>query len=125
MSTRHDDYRLAQEAAQMLIDGNDIPQTSTENPLSALGWDLGDGAFTYEAGLTALVGRAVQLDRSRRNLVEVVAEALDEREARAAAQLVRDTDPDDDLWNNYLGPMLDSLQEDYTRIADEQLGGQP
>lgn len=120
MSPRNDGYELAQQAAQALIDGNGIPQADGENPLSALGWDLGDGAFTYESGMAALVSKALEIDRKRRNLIEVVAEALDDRDAHAAAQLVRDTDPDDDLWKNYLGPMLDGLQDDYTKIATTQ-----
>lgn len=57
---------------------------------------------------------AVELDRQQRNLIEVLAEALDDREAHEAAQKVRDTDPDDDVWHNcYLGPLLDSLETDY------------
>lgn len=62
---------------------------------------------------------AIERDRRQRGLVEVVAEVLEERSAHSAAELVRDTDPQDDLWNNYLGPMLDGLQEDYTRMAHE------
>lgn len=117
MSTPTDE--LAREAAQALIDTNHIQQAEGENPLSALGWDLGDGAFTYESGMTALVNTAVELDRAQRGLVEAVAEVLDDRDAHAAAQLVRDTDPDDDLWKNYFGPMLDELQADYTASAKD------
>lgn len=62
---------------------------------------------------------AIRADRAQRTLVDAVAEALDDRGSHAAANLVRDTDPDDDLWNNYLGPMLDDLEHDYTRIAEE------
>lgn len=60
---------------------------------------------------------AIEEDRKRRGLVEAVAEVLDDRDADAAAQLVRDTDPDDDLWKNYFGPMLDELEADYTASA--------
>lgn len=52
-------------------------------------------------------------------LIDAVAKALEDRGATAAAQLVRDTDPEDDLWNNYIGPMLDELEDDYTKIAKE------
>ena len=62
---------------------------------------------------------AIEADRAQRNLIECIAEALDDRGAKDAAQLVRDTDPDDDLWNNYVGPMLDSIEDDYTRMARE------
>lgn len=117
MSAVHDTYVLAQEAAQALIDGSDVEQMPGENPLSALGSDLGEGAFTYEAGMAALVGKALELDRARRGLTEAVAEVLEDRDAHAAAQLVRDTDPDDDLWTNYFGPMLDELEADYSASA--------
>ena len=52
-------------------------------------------------------------------LIMAVADALDERDAHEAARLVRDTDPDDDIWNNYVGPMLDELEEAYTNSAGE------
>lgn len=61
----------------------------------------------------------IETDRREHTLVDAVADALVERGAHAAAQLVRDTDPDDDLWNNYLGPMLDQLEADYTHMAKE------
>ena len=63
------------------------------------------------------IQEAIEADRAQRNLIECIAEALDDRGAKDAAQLVRDTDPDDDLWNNYVGPMLDSIEDDYTRMA--------
>lgn len=50
-------------------------------------------------------------------LVAAVSEAIAGRGSVEAARLIRDTDPDDDLWKNYLGPMLDSLEEDYTLSA--------
>ena len=66
---------------------------------------------------------AIIADRAQRDLVQVVADALDDRGAHAAAGLVRGTDPDDDLWNCYLGPMLDQLQTDYTHMAHETQRG--
>lgn len=66
-----------------------------------------------------LLVAAIEADRAQRTLIDAVADALDGRGATAAAQLVRDTDPEDDLWNNYLGPMLDALEEDYTAMAVE------
>ena len=66
-----------------------------------------------------LMVAAIEADRAQRDLIECIAEALDDRGAKDAAQLVRDTDPDDDLWNNYVGPMLDSIEDDYTRMARE------
>lgn len=63
---------------------------------------------------------AIKAEAAQHNLIDEVARVLDDRNAHAAAQLVRDTDPDDDLWKNYLGPMLDSLEDDYTRMAQEQ-----
>lgn len=62
---------------------------------------------------------AIEADRRQHDLIAAVAEALDDRGAHRAAQLVRDTDPDDDLWRNYLGPMLDQLQTDYSISAAE------
>lgn len=47
-------------------------------------------------------------------LVAAVSDAVAGRGSAEAARLIRNTDPDDDLWKNYLGPMLDSLEEDYT-----------
>lgn len=66
-----------------------------------------------------MITEAIEADRAQRNIIAQVAEVLDDRGAHAAAQLVRDTDPDDDLWNNYVGPMIDSVEDDYTRMAKE------
>lgn len=68
---------------------------------------------------TPVVIAAIEADRAQRGIIAQVAEVLDDRGAHAAAQLVRDTDPDDDLWNNYIGPMIDSIEDDYTGIAKE------
>lgn len=67
----------------------------------------------------SLIIDAIEADRAQRGIVAQVAEALDGRGATAAAQLVRDTDPDDDLWNNYIGPMIDSIEDDYAAMAAE------
>lgn len=77
-----------------------------------------DGSDLAKSMVSTIVS-AIEADRAQRTLVDVVAEVLDDRGSAAAAQLVRDTDPDDDLWNNYLGPMLDSLEDDYTRMEKE------
>lgn len=69
--------------------------------------------------LQELMVTAINADRAQRDLVALIAETLDDRGATDAADLVRDTDPDDDLWNNYIGPMLDSIEDDYTRMAKE------
>ena len=42
-----------------------------------------------------------------------------ERFKRATVWHPINTDPDDDLWNNYIGPMIDSIEDDYTAIATE------
>ena len=79
-------------------------------------WSDHEGGWvTIESQMVA----AIEADRAQRNIIECIAEALDDRGAKDAAQLVRDTDPDDDLWNNYVGPMLDSIEDDYTRMARE------
>lgn len=70
---------------------------------------------TWRERITA----AIKAEAAQHNLIDEVARVLDDREAHAAAQLVRDTDPDDDLWSNYIGPMLDSLEDDYTKLAGE------
>lgn len=67
--------------------------------------------------IRAQIIEAIEADRAQRSLVTLVAEALDDRGATLAADLVRDTDPDDDLWNCYIGPMLDSIEHDYTVMA--------
>lgn len=65
----------------------------------------------------SLISAVIELDRAQRTLVDAVAEAIADRGSLAAAQLIRDTDPDDDLWSNYLGPMLDRLEYDYTKYT--------
>lgn len=69
--------------------------------------------------LAGIIERAIEADRAQRGIIEQIAECLDGRGAVAAAALVRDTDPDDDLWNNYIGPMIDSIEDDYTASAAE------
>jgi hypothetical protein len=71
------------------------------------------------AQVRQLIIEAVDLDREQHNMITALAAVLDDRDAHAAAQLVRDTDPDDDLWNNYVGPMIDSVEDDYTKLAGE------
>ena len=80
---------------------------------------LGDVEECSVSYISEQIAAAIRADRAQRNLIECIAEALDDRGAEDAAQLVRDTDPDDDLWNNYVGPMLDSIEDDYTRMARE------
>lgn len=78
--------------------------------------DGSDPATVFECRRRA--ARMIDVDRYGRDLVEVIAEAIEQRpgeSAARAADLIRDTDPDDDLWNNYIGPMLDSLEDDYGR----------
>lgn len=58
------------------------------------------------------------------DLTEAVTSVLDDRGAHQAAQLVRDTDPDDDLWNNYFSPMIDQIESDYTLIVRTQMPGE-
>lgn len=109
---------VAKAAAQSVIDANDLEQEDGENPLAALGWAMG-GQMEYEDALIQFAAAAIEADRAQRGIIAQVAEVLDDRGATAAAQLVRDTDPDDDLWNNYIGPMLDSIEDDYTGMAKE------
>lgn len=114
--------KLIADAADALLNEHGIERSSTD-PLADFIEEIGNQPreWSTRAGLTALVRYAVELDRAQRGLAEAVAEVLDDRGAHDAAQLVRDTDPDDDLWD-YLGPLLDDLQTDYTRIAQTQLG---
>jgi hypothetical protein len=67
--------------------------------------------------IRAFLVEAVELARSDYSMIDSIASVLDDRDAPEAAALVRDTDPDDDLWNNYVGPMIDEIQEDYTAMA--------
>lgn len=69
--------------------------------------------------IRSMIATGIKRDRAQRGIIAQVAEVLDDRGAHAAAQLVRDTDPDDDLWNNYIGPMIDSIEDDYTGMAKE------
>lgn len=111
---------LTTNAADDLLDEHGIDRTSLD-PLGDFVDQLGDPPreWTTRSGLQALARYAIGLDRDQRDLVTVTAEVLDQRGANTAAELVRQTDPQDDLWNNYLGPMLDELEGDYTRMAAE------
>lgn len=111
---------LTKNTADDLPDEHGPERTNTD-PLADFIDQIGDQPreWNHRSGPETLARYTVELDRRQRDLVEVVSEALDERGAQQAARLVRDTDPQDDLWNNYLGPMLDSLEEDYTRMAQE------
>jgi len=60
---------------------------------------------------------AVEADREQRDLYELVAEALDERadwdgtegeQAKSAAAAIR-AEFDDDIWDRFIGPMLDRI----------------
>lgn len=114
---------IAERAARLVLERNNIvtdPEEvdPNENPLVTLGFEMGKG-ITYERAMIELVTASIELNRAQHNLIECIARALDNRGAKDAAQLVRDTDPDDDLWNNYVGPMLDSIEDDYTHMARE------
>src|SRR5699024_6464021 len=79
-----------------------------------------DMAYEYGLGTAGMHGvdlmeSAIEADRAQRDIVALIAATLDDRGASDAADLVRDTDPDDDLWNDYIGPMLDELEDDYGR----------
>lgn len=56
--------QIAEEAAQKLVTEHDIEHVDGESAVQALAWDLGVGQLTYEAGLTALVARAIEIDRT-------------------------------------------------------------
>lgn len=77
----------------------------------------GDVQETSWSFIKGVIAEAIEADRAQRGIVALIAEAIDDRGSVEAAELVRDTDPDDDLWNNYIGPMLDSIEADYTRAA--------
>lgn len=59
-------------------------------------------------------------DNRAYTMIDLIADALNQRGSDVAAELVIDTDPDDDLWKNYIGPMIDSIEADYTKMAEEQ-----
>lgn len=68
---------------------------------------------------------AIEADRAQRDIYELIAEALDERVAndlyddeqtertkKAAARFRGENGGwEDDLWNKYIGPMLDDIEE--------------
>lgn len=123
MSALNEFEILARNAADDLLDEHGLERTSPD-PMEDFTEQVGQSPreWTTRSGLETLVRYAVEADRRQRTLITAVVEILDDREAHAAARLVRETDPDDDLWKNYLGPMLDSLEDDYTAMAKEQLG---
>lgn len=61
---------IARQAAQDLINARAIEQAVGENPLTALGYEFGDGDLTYESGMVALVTRAIEIDRAQRGTAE-------------------------------------------------------
>lgn len=65
-TTPSQDTRLALAAARSLLEraGIDVSDECLEDSLSTLGWELGDGAYTYEGGMAALVDRALELSRN-------------------------------------------------------------
>ena len=82
-------------------------------------WAAAQWAMKPEDVRASIVA-AIEADRAQRSpLIEAVAQVIEDRGSHAAAALIRDADPVDDLWNNYLGPMLDELEADYTKIAAE------
>lgn len=81
--------------------------------------------------------KAIEADRAQRDIYELIAEALDDRVAndlyddeqtertkRAAARFRgEDGGWEDDLWDKYIGPMLDQVAGDYSRgLTVEVLG---
>lgn len=57
--------QIAEEAAQKLVTEQGIEHADGESAIQALAWDLGEGQLTYEAGLAALVAKAIEIDRSQ------------------------------------------------------------
>lgn len=55
----------AEAAAQSVIDANDLEQVDGENPLSALGWAMGED-MGYEDALIRLAAAAIKADREQR-----------------------------------------------------------
>lgn len=75
-------------------------------------------ALSYRSAMIA----AIEADRAKRDIYELIAEALDERGhmfggegelsklATRAAEVIR-SDEDDTIWTLYIGPMLDALEQ--------------
>lgn len=79
------------------------------------------------ADVAGVALRAIEADRAQRTIVSLVADVIDARHAQhksPAADLVRNTDPDDDLWNNYIIPMVESIEQDYTAAAAANAEGE-
>lgn len=111
--------QATEDAARIVCAEHGIPRTDEhETWIEALAWEIGEG-LDYASVMQAMMVAAIEADRAQRGIIAEVVEVLDDRGAHAAAQLVRDTDPDDDLWNNYIGPMIDSIEDDYTGMAKE------
>lgn len=67
----------------------------------------------------SLMARAVEADREQRDIYALIAEALDERaellagkEHSLAADVVR-SEHEQDIWDKFIGPMLDAMQKEY------------
>lgn len=118
----------AEHCSQVLIDRYDLERAYPEEPpVQTLAFAISENnGITYEDAIKGLVNEAIEFERHKHppftkppTLVDAVADAIADRGKPDVAEYIRDTDPDDDLWNNYLGPMLDSLQEDYAKsLAD-------
>lgn len=73
---------IAEQAAQIVVTENELPQEEGEDPIAALGWALGE-SIEYEEGLTQLVGRATELDRAQRaDIAKSLKKALKRFDAR-------------------------------------------
>ena len=71
--------------------------------------------------IAELIAEAIEADRAQRDLCELIAEALDEREglsgdgeaAKAAAAVRCEGGYEDVIWDCFIGPMLDQLERVY------------
>lgn len=74
------------------------------------GWAVGSSE------IVPMITAAIEADRARRDLYQLIIEALEERaelgdedRPRRAAQAIRDG-AHDDVWDLFIGPMLDGIE---------------
>lgn len=71
---------------------------------------LGVGHERHAEHLVTAV-EAIKADRRQHGIIEQVVEVLEDRGAIAAAHAISTGNFDDRVWDNYIGPMIDEIEE--------------
>ncbi|MGK0740414.1 hypothetical protein ACSHWG_00795 [Leucobacter sp. Z1108] len=119
---------IAEIAAENVVARYKTDRIEGESGVDSLVWALGEPVLEYEDGLRELVAEAIKLDRAQRDIYELLAEALDERAGleldddnarHPAAEALRATSAEivvDTIWDEFIGPMLDGMEETYGNV---------